>query len=78
MPFSTEWWAPRATSTCASERSSASIRRTTQFEPLDPWTENIVRSAPCTSAAKRSASPKTPVWSTRVPKKPAEIETSEP
>ena len=37
----------RATSTSASERSSASIRSTIQFEPLVPWTENIVRSAPC-------------------------------
>ncbi len=52
-------------------------RSTTQFDPLEPWTENIVRSAPCASAAKRSASSKTPVWSTSVPKKPAEIETSE-
>ena len=67
----------RATRTSASERSSASIRSTIQFEPLVPCTENIVRSAPCACAAKRSASPKTPVWSTSVPKKPAEIDTSE-
>ena len=42
-----------------------------------PCTENIVRSAPCAAAAKRSASAKIPVWSTSVPKKPAEIDTSE-
>jgi hypothetical protein len=29
------------------------------------------------SAAKRSASPKIPVWSTSVPKNPAEIDTSD-
>src|SRR3954469_12360206 len=52
----------RATSTSASWRSMASMRSTTQFEPLEPWTENIVRSAPCAAAAKRSASPNTPVW----------------
>jgi len=73
----TEWWIERATSTTASWRSSASARRTIQFDPLDPCTENIVRSAPCASAAKRSASSKIPVWSTSVPKKPAEIDTSE-
>ncbi len=67
----------RATRTSASGRSSASIRSTIQFEPDEPWTENIVRSAPCAAAAKRSASPKTPVWSTSVPKKPAEIDTSD-
>ncbi len=72
-----EWWQLRATSTSASGRSSASIRSTTKFEPVEPWTENIVRSAPCAAAANRSASPNTPVWSTSVPKKPAEIETSE-
>ena len=73
----TEWWIERATSTTASWRSRASARSTIQFEPLDPWTENIVRSAPWASAAKRSASPKIPSWSTSVPKNPAEIETSE-
>jgi hypothetical protein len=73
----TEWWMLRATSSSASRRSSASARSTIQFEPLEPWTENIVRSAPWTAAAKRSASPKIPVWSTSVPKKPAEIEMSE-
>ncbi len=73
----TEWWIERATSTTASCRSSASARSTIQFEPLDPCTENIVRSAPCASAAKRSASSKIPVWSTSVPKNPAEIDTSE-
>ncbi len=67
----------RATSTSASERSSASARSTIQFEPLEPCTENIVRSAPWAAAAKRSASSKMPVWSTSVPKKPAEIEMSE-
>ena len=67
----------RATRTSASERSSASIRRTIQLDPLVPWTENIVRSAPCALAAKRSASANTPVWSTSVPKKPAEIDTSD-
>ena len=53
-----EWWMLRATSTSASGRSSASIRSTIQFEPLEPWTENIVRSAPWAAAAKRSASAK--------------------
>ena len=72
-----EWWMLRATRISASGRSSASIRSTIQFEPDEPWTENIVRSAPWAAAAKRSASPKTPVWSTSVPKKPAEIEMSE-
>jgi hypothetical protein len=32
---------------------------------------------PCAAAANASASAKIPVWSTSVPKKPAEIETSE-
>ena len=73
----TEWWMLRATSTRESERSRASVRRTIQFEPLEPWTENIVRSAPCAAAANASASAKIPVWSTSVPKKPAEIDTSE-
>ena len=77
MPLITEWWMLRATSTSASECSSASIRSTIQFEPLEPCTENIVRSAPCARAANCSASAKTPVWSTSVPKNPAEIETSE-
>ena len=72
-----EWWQLRATRISASGRSSASIRSTMKFEPVEPWTENIVRSAPWAAAAKRSASPNTPVWSTSVPKKPAEIETSE-
>ena len=72
-----EWWQLRATSTSTSGRSSASIRSTTKFEPDEPWTENIVRSAPCAAAAKRSASAEHTVWSTSVPKKPAEIETSE-
>jgi hypothetical protein len=72
-----EWWQLRATSTSASGRSSASMRSTMKFEPVDPCTENIVRSAPCAPAAKRSASPNTPVWSTRVPKNPAEMDTSE-
>ena len=67
----------RATSTSASGCSSASIRSTTKFEPLEPWTENIVRSAPCAWAANASASAKTPVWSTSVPKNPALIDTSE-
>ena len=52
-PFMTEWWMLRATSTSASERSSASIRSTTQFEPLEPWTENIVRSAPWACGGER-------------------------
>jgi hypothetical protein len=56
-----EWWMLRATSTSASGRSRASMRSTIQFEPDEPWTENIVRSAPCAAAAKRSASPNTPV-----------------
>ena len=56
-----EWWMLRATSTSASERSRASIRSTIQFEPLVPWTENIVRSAPCAAAANCSASANTPV-----------------
>ena len=73
----TEWWMFRATSTSASERSSASIRSTTKFDPEEPWTENIERSAPWAVAANSSASPNTPVWSTSVPKKPAEIDTSE-
>ena len=73
----TEWWMLRATSTRESERSRASVRRTIQFDPLEPWTENIVRSAPWAAAANASASAKIPVWSTRVPKKPAEIDTSD-
>jgi hypothetical protein len=77
MPLMTEWWMLRATSTSASECSSASIRSTIQFEPLEPCTENIVRSAPWARAANASASAKMPVWSTSVPKNPAEIETSE-
>jgi hypothetical protein len=48
----TEWWMLRATSTSASRRSRASVRSTIQFEPLEPWTENMVRSAPCAAAAK--------------------------
>ena len=72
-----EWWQLRATRTSASGRSSASMRSTMKLEPLEPWTENIVRSAFWACAAKRSASANTPVWSTSVPKKPAEMETSE-
>src|SRR3954464_9709413 len=45
-PWRIEGWIERATSPCASWRSSASARSTTQFEPLEPCTENIVRSAP--------------------------------
>ena len=67
----------RATRISASERSRASDRRTIQFDPLEPWTENMVRSAPCAAAANCSASAKMPVWSTSVPKNPAEIDTSE-
>src|SRR3954468_1497785 len=68
-----EWWIERATSTWAPWRSSASARRTIQFEPLEPWTENIVRSAPWAAAANRSASPNPPDGSTSVPHKPAGV-----
>ena len=78
MPLMTEWWMLRATSTSASECSSASIRSTIQFEPLEPCTENIVRSAPWACGGELlGLARRRPVWSTSVPKNPAEIDTSE-